>query len=405
MLTVNCLGKFIISNEKDVLTEDKVRSLMLGKLLAYVILNRDKTISQEDIATVLWVDEEVDNPIGAIRNLMYRLRKELKNIFGDEQFIISNMGGTYKWNPEIETVVDAEEFERLLKEADFEGNVDISIVKYERALSMYEGDFMTKYADVHWIIALSSYYRSLYENAIKSLCEKYLKRGLYREIDQLCSEAIVGNYADEMVYCYRIQALIRLGNVQSAIEQYEKARSIMEKELGIRKTAMLNKVYEELLAMNKSEVAYDIEDVKEDMQENEPEGVFLCSYPIFKEIYHLEVRKSCRVDTPQQLLLMTLDAESIDGGLGELSRKRMTRAMDALESMIKRCLRVGDVAAKYSDCQYIILLPTCTDKLARIVANRIISRFYENNPIYKTIKVKIDVEPVSTDGRFVYDKE
>ena len=35
-------------------------------------------------------------------------------------------------------------------------------------------------------------------------------------------------------------------------------------------------------------------------------GVFMCGYPVFKEIYHLEVRKSARSTGPESLVLVTV---------------------------------------------------------------------------------------------------
>lgn len=80
----------------------------------------------------------------------------------------------------------------------------------------------------------------------------------------------------------------------------------MDKDLGVRKTVMLNKVYEELLSVTKGVSSYNIDEVKEDINEESMEGVFMCGYPVFKEIYHLEVRKSARSTIPESLVLVTV---------------------------------------------------------------------------------------------------
>jgi len=75
--------------------------------------------------------------------------------------------------------------------------------------------------------------------------------------------------------------------------------------------------------------------------------------------------------------------------------------MEGLEETIGECLRVGDVAARYSDTQFILLLPTCTEDLARLVANRIVSKLYEKNAKYTKVNVKVNVEGVSTESNLV----
>ena len=110
MLSVNTLGKFQVINEEDVLNDDNIRSAMMTKLLLYILIHRDQTLGTDEIASALWQEEEVENPAGALKNLMYRLRTLLKQHFGEGDFILTNRG-SYYWNPDIKVVIDAEEFE------------------------------------------------------------------------------------------------------------------------------------------------------------------------------------------------------------------------------------------------------------------------------------------------------
>lgn len=116
MLSVNTLGKFQVINEEDVLNDDNIRSAMMTKLLLYILIHRDQTLGTDEIASALWQEEEVENPAGALKNLMYRLRTLLKQHFGEGDFILTNRG-SYYWNPDIKVVIDAEEFEKLVEKA------------------------------------------------------------------------------------------------------------------------------------------------------------------------------------------------------------------------------------------------------------------------------------------------
>lgn len=91
-----------------------------------------------------------------------------------------------------------------------------------------------------------------------------------------------------------------------AFDTYETAKAIMDKDLGVRKTVMLNKVYEELLSVTKGASSYNIDEVKDDISEESMNGVFMCGYPVFKEIYQLEVRKSARSTIPRVWCLSLL---------------------------------------------------------------------------------------------------
>ena len=83
---------------------------MVSKLLVYIIFHRKKALTVQELCEVLWQEGGSDNPAGALKNLVYRLRMCLKKIWGDYEFIITGRG-TYQWNPEINLEVDAEAFE------------------------------------------------------------------------------------------------------------------------------------------------------------------------------------------------------------------------------------------------------------------------------------------------------
>lgn len=398
MLTVNSLGKFQITDGNVVVGNEELRSNMLSKLLLYILLYRDKTLTIEDITTAVWQDEEIENPAGALKNLMYRLRKTLAKYFGNQDFILTNRG-SYRWNPQVSVNFDIEQFDKLMNEAKQENSLERSEVLYEQAIALYQGDFMVRLTDMHWILTLHTYYHSLYLSCAKALSEIYLKLERYENLEKICTDALKLESGDEELYCYQIEARMRCGKVNLAMESYEKAREIMEKELGVRKTTILNKVYDELMKISKGGSSYNIEEIKEDIEESDPTGVFMCGYPIFKEIYHLEARKSTRSEEPENLVLLTVQArETEEPAVAEF---RVKQVMAGLEETIGECLRVGDVAAKYSDTQFILLLPTCTQELAMLVANRIISRLYAKNRNYKKVNVKINVEEVSMNGKLV----
>lgn len=398
MLTVNTLGKFQMTDGMTVVDDEQLRSPMLSKLFMYMLLYREKTLTTDDISTAIWQDEEIDNPAGALKNLMYRLRKTLTSFFGEEEFILTNRG-SYRWNPDVKVILDIEKFEKLINEAKAENVYEDAIIKYEQAISIYQGDFLPQLLDMHWILTLNTYYHSLFLSCAKGLADLYAKTEQYEKLDKLCSNALKYENGDEQLFCYQIEARMRCGKISLALESYEKAREIMEKELGIRKTTILNKVYEELLAMSKGQSAYSMNEVREDIVEEEPEGVFFCGYPIFKEIYHLEARKSTRAKESEYLLLLTITGKKED--TAELAQFRTKQAMNGMEKTIKDSLRVGDVAAKYSDTQFIILLPSTTEELALLVANRLISKLFDLDSKYKNVNVRVNIEQVSMNGQFV----
>ena len=395
MLTIRTLGKFQIRNEEHIVNEEEIRSPKMINLLAYLILHRNQTLTFYDMADALWQEEETGNPAGALKNLMYRLRVLLKKNFGEEDFILTDHG-SYRWNPRLEVAVERFEqmFELAKQKPISEGE---TIQKLKAALALYQGDFMTKVADMHWVMMLNTYYHSLYLNCVRYLCECYVRAEKYENLEQLCSQALQQESLDEELYCYLIKALAGKNKIGSALEVYENACRTLQQQLGICELSKLKGVYDKLLRQNKSGNVQGIAQVHQDIAEQNPAGAFLCGYPVFREICRLQVRKTARFDENEYILLLTLKAGEYTGSkVSDVNLFRIRNAMPHLVETLKKSLRPGDAVAQFSDSQYVILLSACTYEGGMLVANRIISKFYQDNKIYRNLKIKINIEKVKT---------
>jgi DNA-binding SARP family transcriptional activator len=402
MMTVNSLGKFQITDGSVVMGDEGLRSPMLSRLLVYLLLYRDKTLATDDLIAAIWQDEEISNPAGALKNLMYRLRKVLVSYFGEQEYVLSSRG-SYRWNPAVEVNLDIEQFENLLTSAKQETFCERAALLYEQAVDIYQGDFMPRLTDLHWGFTLNTYYHSQYLTGVKELAGIYSKQERYEEIERLSTEALKHENGDEELYCCQIEALLHCGKIALAMESYEKAHRTMTQELGIHRTDGLNRVYEDLLAVSRGDSSYQISEIQKDIEEDEPAGVFLCGYPVFKKIYHLEVRRNARSGQPENLVLFTFEPKPED--TPEVAGFRIRQAMNGLEEVLLVCLRSGDVASRCSESQFILLLPTCTKELALLVANRIIAKLYEKNEKYKKVNIKINIEELSRAGKLVEQRE
>ena len=90
-INIQMFAHFKVSGMGAVLDEDSIRSDMLTKLLAYIICNCQKEISTQELVDILWQDEESDNPAGALKNLVYRLRTIMKKTWKDCEFILTSL--------------------------------------------------------------------------------------------------------------------------------------------------------------------------------------------------------------------------------------------------------------------------------------------------------------------------
>lgn len=395
-MIVRSLGKFQLLNNDKILDEDVMRSDMLTKLLVYILMHRDYPITIQELSEALWDEDETENPAGALKNLMYRLRNLLKKNLGDEDYILTSRG-VYYWNSEIQVWFDVEQFEAHCDSAKKAETPAEKISDYEKAIELYQGDFMPKITDKHWVVTLSAYYHSLFLSAVKALAEIYMSEERFEEAEQLCADGLKYDAVDEKLHCYRITALMRQGKQKLAMEGYEHAVKVLYNALGVRKSAELENVHQELLKMAKGSEAEEMETVHKHMkEEKEPEGAYICGYPVFREMYRLEARKISRLGESEYIMLLTLQLkESVAAGNKQMEKFVINQAMGQMEEILKEALRIGDVAARYSDSQFVVLLPNCTYEGCLLVADRIEKRFYDKNKA-KKIVIKHDFEEVST---------
>ena len=118
MIKLKTFGGFMAGNDITSVQEGTWRSEKLEKLFVYLAMNRNRGVCIEDISEAIWqLDEDTDNPVGALKNLAYRLRKALRDTSFDEECIVSVRGGLYKWNDDVEVTIDVEEFDGYINEA------------------------------------------------------------------------------------------------------------------------------------------------------------------------------------------------------------------------------------------------------------------------------------------------
>ena len=90
-LRVEIMGSFRIQSAYGEMNEKGLHSRKGLKLLVYLLLHRNRTVSVQELEEAVWGEGKSDNPAGVLKNLVYRLRTQLK-FLGQESFILSGQG-------------------------------------------------------------------------------------------------------------------------------------------------------------------------------------------------------------------------------------------------------------------------------------------------------------------------
>ena len=387
---VTMLGEFTISYKNKKIYDQSNRSKKPWNLIEYLVTNRGKNVSQEELTDLLWDKNESDNPSGALKVLLHRARKSLEPVMQENgEELINLKRGEYSWNHEIVTKVDTDEFEELCKEAsDTAKSPEERIELYNRALALYKGDFLPRNNE-GWVIPIASYYHKIFIGAVREIIALYYDAQDYEAIINICRKAISIEKLDEKLYFDLINALFKSGQQAEALKQYSDSTDMFYKKFGITPTDELKSLYKTIVKTTQS-LETDIGIIKEALAEQgEAQGAFYCEYEIFKDVYQIEARACARSGDSIYLCLITLSSTTDE----DPTIKVMNRAMDDLRFAVNETLRKGDVFTRYSVSQYVILLPTASYENVEMIMKRISSAFYRKY-MKKDIGIQYKLQPL-----------
>lgn len=370
--SVSMLGGFSITIGDKTINNQNNQSKKPWILLEYLITFRNRDISSNELIELIWGDEDSTNPSGALKTLLFRSRKLLTDLDCPPQNLIIQQRGTYAWNKDLDTVVDADLFENLanmaLNDCDSQ---EQRLACCLEALEIYKGDFLPTSSWESWVVPISTYYHSLYLKVVHMAVNLLLQNEDYSAIAEVCQKASVIEPYDEELHYYLIFSLFKDGKQRAALDHYNHVIDMLYSQFAITPSDRLKSLYK-LIRDTEHGITTDLSVVQDSLaEETRQNGAFFCEYSVFKDIYQLENRSIERTGDSIYLCMLTLsDLNNI-----LLPQPFLNKGMEALGDSVCSSLRRGDVYSRYSVSQYILLLPTATYENGEVVLKRIIQNF------------------------------
>ena len=393
-IKVQMLGAFSISYHDVVLDANKNRSRKIWQLLAYLIYNRNRVISQEELIDVLWEDSDgQDNASGALNTIFWRTRQALSPIADliDQNLIVRSKTGCM-WNPDVPTEVDVSDFEAFYQKGKSLEDEDLRLDEFRKALALYQGTFLEKLSGSTWNNMVSVYYNNLYLDLLVEALPLIQERGYFEEVESLCQTALKIDPYNESIYQYLMRGLLNQNKYEEAAATYEKLRDNLSSQLGITPSEETQKLYREI-QKNSSQYAVSPAMVRELLREDTPiSGAIVCDFNFFKFFYQAEARSAVRRGDAVHIGVLSVT----DDQGKELSDRSLNRAMENLQIQLQRSLRKSDVISRCSESQFVVLLLQANYENSCKVCDRVIQAFnrtYPHSPaeIHYTI---IPLEPI-----------
>lgn len=391
-LQVQMLGQFTLRYGDRTISDSDDRSRRVWSLLAYMLYNHGRSFAQEELIHLYWSNgEKSADPGNALKSIFHRIRTALDKLQpGLGRLLIRRKAGRYFWNNVIPLSLDIEDFEAHFHAAEAAGDDDVRLAEYQAALAMYAGDPLPRMTDEIWTVPIVAYYHSLYTRAAAGAIELLEKQERTAEAVALCRRAIHIEPYQEDLYEHLMRGLLRTGDMKGAMSVYEEMSELLFAHFGVMPSETLRTLYRQA-TRTVNDRTLTMDEVCSQLAEPAPHsGAMVCEYDFFKILYRAEARSIARNGHSANICLL-----SVSGKDGEmLARRSLDPAMNNLQVLVQNNLRRGDVIARCSISQYIILLPQANYENSRMVADRLVSAFYRRYP-HSPARLRYTVQPLA----------
>ena len=391
-LQVQMLGQFTLRYGDRTISDSDDRSRRVWSLLAYMLYNHGRSFAQEELIHLYWSNNEKSaDPGNALKSIFHRIRTALDKLQpGLGRLLIRRKAGRYFWNNAMPLSLDIEDFEAHFHAAEAAGDDDVRLAEYQAALTLYAGDPLPRMTDEIWTIPIVAYYHSLYTRAAAGAIELLEKQERTAEAVALCRRAIHIEPYQEDLYEHLMRGLLRTGDMKGAMSVYEEMSELLLAHFGVMPSETLRTLYRQA-TRTVNDRTLTMDEVCSQLEEPAPHGgAMVCEYDFFKILYRAEARSIARNGHSANICLL-----SVSGKDGEmLARRSLDPAMNNLQVLVQNNLRRGDVIARCSISQYIILLPQANYENSRMVADRLVSAFYRRYP-HSPARLRYTVQPLA----------
>lgn len=391
-LQVQMLGQFTLRYGDRTISDSDDRSRRVWSLLAYMLYNYGRSFAQEELIHLYWSNNEKSaDPGNALKSIFHRIRTALDKLQpGLGRLLIRRKAGRYFWNNVMPLSLDIEDFEAHFHAAEAAGDDDVRLAEYQAALALYAGDPLPRMTDEIWTIPIVAYYHSLYTRAAAGAIELLEKQERTAEAVALCRRAIHIEPYQEDLYEHLMRGLLRTGDMKGAMSVYEEMSELLFAHFGVMPSETLRTLYRQA-TRTVNDRTLTMDEVCSQLEEPAPHGgAMVCEYDFFKILYRAEARSIARNGHSANICLLSVSDK--DGEM--LARRSLDPAMNNLQVLVQNNLRRGDVIARCSISQYIILLPQANYENSRMVADRLVSAFYRRYP-HSPARLRYTVQPLA----------
>lgn len=350
-LWVKMFGGFSAGYGDEVLTFGRNGDSKFRQLFQILLTRPGQGFDKRNISESLYERNEVEDINASLNNTIFRLRKYLESSpLPPADYLLLSDGMLYFTDKKVEIESEVWDFECIFREFEEEQDKEKKADLCKRACELYQGEFLPWLSNEQWVIEKSQSYQKMYFGMLEYLLHYLKENGDYKGIEGISAKAAELCPYEGWENWY-IESLIASGRYKEAEEAYRKmARDVQENGGFISKKQQTQ--FREIGGRIRQPEGTE-EDIRKCLTEFVTErGAYACTLPGFVDYFRILKRVTARGGNSFSLILCTLlDA----GGHSANNREYCEKHGKELCASFQTQLRKGDVYAKYSENQYLLL--------------------------------------------------
>lgn len=233
-IIINLLGEVEIYTTNGVLKESDLKSPLICKLLAFMLINKKSVILPRHLMEALWPEDAVDTDMSKnLRAVIFRLRQAF-SLISDYQLIESITTG-YCFNPKLHIMTDLQLFDKLWDTAQNAGAVSIKVEALKEIMHIYKGHVLDAAYDEHWLNLTVSHYQVRYIGVTNELLKTLAEQKDYHNLHKYAAQSLSVEPGNPKAYYWLIFAMAQMG-----------ATEIAKSEIAMAKEYLTDEEFEEL---------------------------------------------------------------------------------------------------------------------------------------------------------------
>ena len=242
LIRIQCLGPFRVFAGDEEITQADWVSTKARDLLAYFVTFRSQRLPLERVVASIW--PEGGQSDRAFHSALYRLRHALRGEGDRTKFVLLKGGECWLDTGRFDVDVDA--LEASVNAARATAGEE-SAAYYDRALKLYQGNYLENLLYYDWAAAERRRLLDLYLQALRAMAAHQSSCGDHREALRLIDMALQKDALNEGIYRDAMRYSAAAGDKAGLIRRYQQLTQSLDEDLNVLPSSKTESLYHLLL--------------------------------------------------------------------------------------------------------------------------------------------------------------